>query len=361
MTLMLSRLTIALALLSPALIAQDQPPGQPKFLLLATSRTGTMEKELNEAGARGYRFSGTQGGETVYGGSEVVVIMTLDPEGRRFRYLLLATNRTSTMQKELNEAPGEYEFVGMTVFQSRFGGNEAAVILEAEVGDGRQQPRQGGSLPEPVEAGGSDLPAPSPSRAEERPVSTPQPEHAKVTKDNVVFLYEARAELRVRDEELAAKGFSEYANARDEFSRHDILQRVKPIIEKRLAEAGATKRVYLDVSTDIGSYDFERRAFPTGVSEGTFIPFHRQTYAVTFANGADIEYVPVAMEAARTLARELQRTRRGVAKIYGEIEGASERTLNFSVKKTLGVRVTKIELLSPSGVLVGSKTLASSP
>ena len=35
----------------------------------------------------------------------------------------------------MNEAPPEYEFVGMTVFSSTFGGNEAAVILEAEIGD----------------------------------------------------------------------------------------------------------------------------------------------------------------------------------------------------------------------------------
>ena len=35
---------------------------------------------------------------------EAVVIMALDPEGRRFRYILLATSRTGTMQKELNEA-----------------------------------------------------------------------------------------------------------------------------------------------------------------------------------------------------------------------------------------------------------------
>ena len=35
-----------------------------KYLLLATNRTGTMQDELNEAGARGYRFAGTQGGET---------------------------------------------------------------------------------------------------------------------------------------------------------------------------------------------------------------------------------------------------------------------------------------------------------
>ena len=87
------------------------------------------------AGERGYRFACTQGGETVFGGNEVVIIMKLDPEGRRFRYILLATNRTGTMEREMNEAPPEYEFVGMTVFSATFGGNEAAVILEAEIDD----------------------------------------------------------------------------------------------------------------------------------------------------------------------------------------------------------------------------------
>ncbi len=111
-----------------------QPAGE-KFLLLATSRTGTMEEELNEAGARGYRFAGAQGGETAFGGDEAVVIMTLDPEGRRFRYILLATSRTGTMQRELNEVPPEYDFAGMTVFRSAFGGQEAAVVLEAVIAD----------------------------------------------------------------------------------------------------------------------------------------------------------------------------------------------------------------------------------
>lgn len=48
------------------------------------------------------------------------------------KFLLLATSRTGTMPKEMNEAPPEYEFAGMTVFESRFGGSEAAVILQAE-------------------------------------------------------------------------------------------------------------------------------------------------------------------------------------------------------------------------------------
>ena len=136
MTKVFALLTIAVALFAPGLNAQDQKADQSdKFLLLATSRTGTMEKELNEAGSRGYRFAGTQGGQTAFAGSEVVVIMSLDPEGRRYRYILLATSRTGTMQKEMNEVPPEFEFAGMTVFKSRFGGSEAAVILQAEIKD----------------------------------------------------------------------------------------------------------------------------------------------------------------------------------------------------------------------------------
>ena len=131
-------LMIALVLFVPNRLAQDKDAEQrDRFLLLATSRTGTMEKELNEAARRGYRFAGLQGGATAFGGDEVVVIMALDPDGRRFRYLLLATGKTSTMQKELNEAPMGYEFVGMTVFERSVlrGGNQTAVILEAEISD----------------------------------------------------------------------------------------------------------------------------------------------------------------------------------------------------------------------------------
>ena len=127
----IAALILPVLALPPASAQETEPPE--KYLLLATSRTGTMEEKLNEAGERGYRFLATQGGETAFGGSEAVVVMTLDPEGRRFRYLLLATSRTGTMQRELNEAPPEYRFAGMTVFSTRFGGKEAAVILETEI------------------------------------------------------------------------------------------------------------------------------------------------------------------------------------------------------------------------------------
>ena len=56
-------IALALLVLAPPTTAQESEQLE-KYLLLATSRTGTMEDELNAAGARGYRFLATQGGET---------------------------------------------------------------------------------------------------------------------------------------------------------------------------------------------------------------------------------------------------------------------------------------------------------
>ena len=49
-----------------------------KYLLLAINRTGTMEDELNKAGEWGYRFAGTQGGEPAFGGNEAAVILEVE-------------------------------------------------------------------------------------------------------------------------------------------------------------------------------------------------------------------------------------------------------------------------------------------
>ena len=104
------------------------------YRVLATSRTSTMEKEMNEAGSAGYGFMGVMGGETGTGGKEVVVVM-----GKRIgakdsvhkKYQLLAAQRTGTMQKEMQRAGEEgFEYLGQTVFESAFGGREVAIILE---------------------------------------------------------------------------------------------------------------------------------------------------------------------------------------------------------------------------------------
>jgi hypothetical protein len=107
-----------------------------EYRLLATNKTSTMQKEMSQAAEAGFRFGGVMGGETSFGGSEVVVIMVKDSlrEGRpKFEYKLLATSKTSTMQKELQQAgDAGFEYQGQTVFSSTFGGKEVVVILERD-------------------------------------------------------------------------------------------------------------------------------------------------------------------------------------------------------------------------------------
>jgi len=102
------------------------------YRVVATNKTSTMQKEMQEAGDAGFRFAAVMGGDTAFGGKEVVVVMqkTAASTGK-FEYRLLATNRTSTMQKEMQEASDAgFDYVGQTVFDSLFGGREVASIFE---------------------------------------------------------------------------------------------------------------------------------------------------------------------------------------------------------------------------------------
>ncbi len=121
----LSLVAVVLAVSAPAFAQVD-------YRVLATAKTSTMEKEMNEAGAAGYKFVDVMGGETAIGGKEVVVLMQKggDVTGN-FRYKLLATSRTGTMQKEMTAAALDgYDYVGQTVFESVFGGEEVVSIVE---------------------------------------------------------------------------------------------------------------------------------------------------------------------------------------------------------------------------------------
>jgi hypothetical protein len=129
-------LLIAFFIFCGSAFAQDQRD----YRVLAANKTSTMEKELNEAAALGFRFEGAMGGESSFGGKEVVVILSRSKSERpaaKYDYKLLATNRTGTMQKELQAAGDNgYEYKGQTVFASAFGGQEVVVILEKD----RDQP-----------------------------------------------------------------------------------------------------------------------------------------------------------------------------------------------------------------------------
>ena len=135
-TQMVASVMIAGVLLCPPLFIElrAQSP-RAEARVLATTKTSTMEKELNDAAEAGFRFVSVMGGETAIGGKEVVTVMSRTdgaPRGR-FAYKLLATSRTSTMEKEMREsADAGFEYRGQTMFESLFGGQEVVVILERD-------------------------------------------------------------------------------------------------------------------------------------------------------------------------------------------------------------------------------------
>ena len=101
-----------------------------KYKLLATTRTGTMQKELNEIAESGFRLipSTMIAKAGILGGVEIVMILECPPRVvRKYEYKLLATTRTSTLQKEVTEAKeAGFVIVGMV---SR---GEHMVVMERE-------------------------------------------------------------------------------------------------------------------------------------------------------------------------------------------------------------------------------------
>jgi hypothetical protein len=125
---------VALVAMFPALLAGQEPIA---YRVIATNKTSTMQKEMQDAGNAGFRFAAVMGGETAFGGKEVVAIMQKPASTTgTFDYRLLATSKTSTMQTEMQEASDAgFSYVGQTVFESAFGGKEVACIFERAAGE----------------------------------------------------------------------------------------------------------------------------------------------------------------------------------------------------------------------------------
>ena len=70
--------------------------------------------------------------ESLFGGKETVAIVqkgSNDPNTKRWEYKLIATSKTSTLEKELKEiAEAGYQAIDLTVGKTALGGSEIVVI-----------------------------------------------------------------------------------------------------------------------------------------------------------------------------------------------------------------------------------------
>jgi len=65
-----------------------------RFLLLATTKTSTMQKELSQAAAAGYRV---RAGSRTRGAEVTIIAEKVATPPAVYQYYVLATTRTSTM------------------------------------------------------------------------------------------------------------------------------------------------------------------------------------------------------------------------------------------------------------------------
>ncbi len=107
------------------------------YLVLSTKRIQTMEKELDEAAAKGFRVM--YGGPTEQWDMAILLRRAQESEGAPFGYKVLATSRIKTMQKELNEiAKDGYRLLPRTIiFKQGFITAELVMLMEREPKSGK--------------------------------------------------------------------------------------------------------------------------------------------------------------------------------------------------------------------------------
>jgi len=107
------------------------------YLVLSTKRIQTMEKELDEAAAKGFRV--LYGAPTEQWDMAILLKRVQETGQAPYGYKVLATSRNKTMQKELNEVAKQgYRLLPRTIiFKQGFFTAEMVMLMEREPKLGR--------------------------------------------------------------------------------------------------------------------------------------------------------------------------------------------------------------------------------
>lgn len=137
-------LTLMLLSLIASAVAQDRAKtdgvkidDDQTYLVLSTKRIQTMEKELDEAAAKGFRV--LYGAPTEHWDMAILLRRVQDSEQAPYSYKVLATSRNKTMQKELNEVAGQgYRLLPRTIiFKQGLLTAELVMLMEREPKSGK--------------------------------------------------------------------------------------------------------------------------------------------------------------------------------------------------------------------------------
>lgn len=176
------------------------------------------------------------------------------------------------------------------------------------------------------------------------------------------FVYEARAEIPSSPEELAGFVSSAYRNSSDEFQQHSLLEKIKPVIQRRITEARTTKLFMVKLGYTLPKYDFDRQGFLTPVNETSFMYFNNSAYIVKFTNWEDVDFIPFEESKARFLEPTLHGNRQATLRVYGTLKECRENSINGSDKKVIYLEATKAVLaVGAESRFAGQKVISSDP
>ena len=100
------------------------------YLVISTKRIQTMEKELDEAAAKGFRV--LYGAPTQQFDMAILLRRIQEPTSAPYSYKVLATSRIKTMEKELNDLAAQgYQLLPRTIiFKQGFLTAELVMLME---------------------------------------------------------------------------------------------------------------------------------------------------------------------------------------------------------------------------------------
>ncbi|HEY0793379.1 MAG TPA: hypothetical protein VGD78_20120 [Chthoniobacterales bacterium] len=191
---------------------------------------------------------------------------------------------------------------------------------------------------------------------------TVRDEAPQIDDSRAPFVYEVKAELPSTPEELAGYVSATYRNSTDEFQQHSLLERIKPVIERRIAEAKAASLFMVKIGFMLPKYEFDRQGFRTSLNESSYVNFNNYTYFLRFTNWADLDFIPFEESKARYLEPTLHGNRQATLRIYGILKECREEPINGSDKKVIYLEATKAVLaVGPENRFAGQKIINSNP
>lgn len=174
-----------------------------------------------------------------------------------------------------------------------------------------------------------------------------------ITASVAPYIYDAYAAKPRGIAKIADRVSQDFRSAPDEFAQWDYLQKLTPVIQRKIKEAKETPVYKLLIGSDLDRYDFDQMAFPSGLVESSIISLKGSAYSVIFANITDFKFIPIPIEQARKHQLALRQSRSVTLHLLVKPVQLVDKDSDDHIK----VRIVEFQIQLPSGEVIAEKKL----